>query len=567
MHRRAILPVAVVPLLAVLSGCAPPATERPIDTSGGIRFADATERSGLRFVHLHGGTGRKYLIETMGAGVCVIDFDGDGLLDLYEVQSAPLPEAPPDPSLHSVLYRNNGDGTFSDLTARAGVANAGRYGMGCAVADFNNDSDSDLYVTNFGPNALYRNNGDGTFSEVGRAAGVDDPRWGTSAAFVDYDGDGSLDLFVANYLDFTLAKHKRCGDVARKLVSYCHPDAYDGVANVLYHNNGDGTFSDLTKKAGLWSKEGKGLGVVWTDIDADGDPDLYIANDSVRNFLFRNNGNGTFSDATLLAGVGYSEEGRPEAGMGVDAGDVDGDGRMDLFVTNLSNEVNELYRNNGNGTFTIATDSAGLGEPSLLFVGFGTTFLEADNDGDQDLYVTNGHVMDDIESYSDAITYRERDFIFENLGDGRFAERGKTAGPFFLERAVGRGVAVLDFDRDGRMDLALSRNGGLAALLHNETARERHWISLRLRGTRSNHDAIGAWVTLVAPGRTQVAELRGGSSYLSASEATVHFGLGGEAGPVLLKVRWPSRLVETFHVPRTDRFVALVEGTGLVVTR
>ena len=564
MSRDPHAVVAVSILWLLLEGaCAPAPPEEPsAEPSGPIRFTDATRSAGIRFVHRHGGAGRKYLIETMGSGVCILDFDGDALPDVYFVQSAPLPDAPPDPASRAALYRNNGDGTFTDATETAGVGNEGRYGMGCAVADYDNDSDSDLYVTNFGANTLYRNNGDGTFRELGRAAGVDNPLWGTSAAFADYDGDGWLDLFVANYLDFTLAKHKRCGDVARRLISYCHPDAYDGIQNALYHNDGDGTFSDVTRKAGLWSTEGKGLGVVWTDYDDDGDPDLYVANDSVRNFLYRNDGDGTFTDVTLLSGTGYSEEGRPEAGMGVDAGDADGDGRFDLFVTNLSNEVNELYRNNGDGTFSIITHPSGLGEPSLLFVGFGTSFLDADDDGDLDLYITNGHVMDDIEAYSDSITHRERDFLFENLGKGRFAERGESAGAFFRDRDVGRGVAILDYDRDGRLDVALTRNAGPGRLLHNETPLLNHWLSVRLRGTRSNRDGIGARLGLTAGGRTQVAERRGGSSYLSASEGIVHFGLGKESGPARLRVRWPSGRVETFSDLPLDRSLTLVEGNG-----
>jgi hypothetical protein len=561
-HLRVAFPILCISLAILLAACTPPATEAPAQPAGLLGFEDVTQSAGIAFAHRHGGSGKKYLIETMGSGVCAIDYDGDGLPDLYFVQSGSLPDAPPDPAARSALFRNNGDGTFADVTVSAGVPNAGRYGMGCAVADVDNDGDPDLYVTNFGPNALFRNNGDGTFTEIARAAGADDSGWGTSAAFADYDRDGHVDLFVANYLDFTPAKHRTCGDPARNLISYCHPDAYDGVPSVLYRNRGGGVFEDVTRAAGLWSEEGKGLGVVWTDVDDDGDADLYVANDSVRNFLYRNEGDGTFTDVTLASGTGYSEEGRTEAGMGVDAADVDGDGRFDLFVTNLSNEVNELYRNNGDGTFSIRTHPAGLGEPSLLFVGFGTAFLDADNDTDPDLYVTNGHVMDDIERYSDSITYRERDLLFENLGGGRFAERGLAAGPFFARRDVGRGVATLDFDRDGRIDVALSRNASAARLLRNTSDARNHWIAIRLEGTRSNRDAIGARVALEAGGLRRVAERRGGSSYLSAPEGLVHFGLGREAGPVRVEIRWPSGLTETFDRIAADRIVTLGEGSG-----
>ena len=558
---RPPLPAAAILLLA-LAGCSRSGTPADPVKPVLVRFADATASSGLEFLHRTGAAGTKYLIETMGSGVCVLDYDSDGRPDLYLVQSAPLPGSPPDPLLHASLFRNLGDGRFAEVTGQAGAGNPGRYGMGCAVGDMDNDGDPDLYVTNFGPNALYRNDGDGTFTDVGRKARVDDALWGTAAAFADYDADGNLDLFVANYLDFTPAKHRRCGDTARGLISYCHPDAYEGVPNVLYRNDGDGTFSDLTREAGLWTREGKGLGAIWTDYDSDGDPDLYVANDSVRNFLFRNEGDGTFSDVTLLSGTGYSEEGRPEAGMGVDAADVNGDGRMDLFVTNLSNEVNELYLNNGDGTFQFGTNPSGLGAPSLLYVGFGTAFFDADNDGDSDLYVTNGHVMDDIEAYSDSITYRERDFLFVNDGRGRFAERGQEAGTFFREVDVGRGVAVLDYDGDGRLDVALTRNGGRARLLHNETTSPNHWLSVRLQGRKSNRDGIGAWITATGGGKRRVAERRGGSSYLSASEGAVHFGLGSSPAPLDLEVRWPSGLVEIFGGVRVDQRLTLTEGTG-----
>ena len=558
-HRPA---PAASPLLLLLAACSGSPGSAPAPDPPAVRFEDVTQAAGIDFLHRTGAAGTKYLIETMGSGVCVLDYDADGKPDLYFVQSAPLPGAPADALLHAVLYRNRGDGTFEEKTASAHVGNEGSYGMGCAVADVDNDGDEDLYVTNFGPNRLYLNGGDGTFAEVGRRARVDDPGWGTSAAFADYDGDGDVDLFVANYLDFTLAKHKRCGDPARKLISYCHPDAYAGVADVLYRNDGGAAFTDVTRAAGLWTLEGKGLGAVWTDYDEDGDPDLYVANDSVRNFLFRNEGNGTFTDVTLYSGTGYSEEGRPQAGMGVDAADADGDGRCDLFVTNLSNETNELYRNNGDGTFTVGTNAAGLGAPSLLFVGFGTSFFDADNDADLDLIVTNGHVMDDIEAYSDSLTYRERDLLFVNDGTGRFAERGAEAGPPFLEREVGRGVALLDYDVDGRLDLALTRNGGRARLLRNATGSPGNWVRLRLEGRKSNRDGIGARVTLEAGGRRQVAERKGGSSYLSASEGIIHFGLGPDQAPAAVTVRWPSGLSETFSGLVPNRETRLVEGTG-----
>jgi len=556
------LTAGVLSALLTAQGCSRPTSGSSPPDPVILRFTDVTASSGIDFIHRNGASGTKYLIETMGSGVCVLDYDGDGLPDLYFVQSAPLPGARPDPLLHASLFRNLGNGKFVETTESSGTGNFGHYGMGCAVGDVDNDGDEDLYVTNFGPNTLYRNNGDGTFTDVSRRAGVDNALWGTAAAFADYDNDGNLDLFVANYLDFTMAGHKRCGDAARRLVSYCHPDAYDSVPNVLYRNRGDGTFDDVTREAGLWNLRGKGLGAVWIDYDGDGDPDLYVANDSVPNFLYRNEGDGTFTDVTLLSGTGYSEEGRPQAGMGVDASDVDGDGRIDLFVTNLSNETNELYRNNGDGTFSIATNRMGLGAPSLLYVGFGTAFFDADNDADLDLYVTNGHVLDDIELFSDSITYREPDLLFINEGDARFQERGREVGSIFQEKDVGRGVALLDFDSDGRLDVALSRNQSRARLLHNETVSRHHYLELKLQGTRSNRDGIGAWLALHAAARTFVAERHGGSSYLSAHEGIVHFGLGNFAGPVSVEVRWPSGIQEEFAGLRVDGQTTLIEGSG-----
>jgi hypothetical protein len=506
-------------------------------------FTDVTESSGIRFRHVIGRTEEKNMIETMGSGVCFLDADSDGDPDLYFVQSGPVPGTP-GARPGNVLYRNDGKGRFTDVTATAGVGDTG-YGMGCAAADVDNDGDPDLFVSNFGPDVLYRNNGDGTFTDVTRQAGVSNPLWSTSAAFADFDSDGFVDLFVANYVDFSLDNNKWCGDHHRRIRAYCHPDSYEGVPDTLYRNNGNGTFTDVSAKAGIVDRWGKGLGAVFSDLDDDGDPDLYVAKDSVPNALWRNEGNGTFRDVTLSSGTGYSEDGVPEAGMGTDAGDFDGDGRFDLVVTNLSGEVNELYRNRGTLRFEVATFPAGFGEISLPFVGFGVNFFDYDNDADPDIYVANGHIIDNVPLFNDALTYAQRDFLFENVGQGKLREVGRERGAHFRRAMVGRGLALADVDADGDLDVALSNSDQPAVLLRNDGGNARSWLRLRLVGTRSNRDALGAKVTVTAGGRRQAEEVRSGTSYCSQNELVLHFGLGGAARADSVEIRWPSGARQT----------------------
>ena len=534
-----------------------------------IQYADVTARAGIDALHRNGGTGRKYYIETVPPGACWLDFDNDGWQDVYVVQSGPLPGTPRTAaSPHSRLFRNRGDGTFVDVTDRAGVANASGYGTGCTVGDYDNDGDEDLYVTNFGPSVLYRNNGDGTFTDVSEKAGVRNGLYASSASWADYDNDGRLDLFVATYVDFTMDDQKFCGDVKRNRRSYCHPDAYGGLPDLLYHNEGNGRFRDVAKAAGVWDPNGKGLGVIWFDFDNDGDLDLYVANDATPNAFYRNDGNGRFTDLTFLAGTCCSEDGKPQSGMGVDAGDADGDGWLDLFVTNLSNETNELYHNlKGSGTFSIDTYPAGLGDVSLLMSGWGTAFFDYDNDGDQDLVVTNGHPMDDIELDSDILTYAQRPFLFENQGNGTYREIGQQVGAYFRAQDVGRGLAVADYDNDGDLDLLFTPNNRKATLLRNEGgAAAGHWITLRLVGVRANRDAVGARVTVTAGGRRQIAEVRSASSYLSQNDMRLHFGLGAADRVESIEVRWPlkARTIERLGPIAADQFLTLREGRGVV---
>jgi hypothetical protein len=556
MVRYAVL-CAAAPLLAAA-------------TAKQVTFTEATTQAGFdNVVHVHGGTGRKFYIETVPPGVCWLDFDRDGWQDAYFVQSGPLPGTPRPPGTpHSRLFRNTGNGSFLDVTDKAGVANVSGYGNGCTAGDYDNDGDQDLYVTNFGASVLYRNNGDGTFADVTERAGVRNGLYAASAAWADYDNDGRLDLFVANYVDFTMDDQKFCGNLPQNRRSYCHPDAYGGIPDVLYHNEGNGTFKEVARASGLWDPDGKGLGVVWLDYDADGDQDLYVVNDATINTLYRNDGNGRFTDVTLLAGVCCSEDGKPESGMGVDAGDLDGDGWQDLFVTNLSNETNEYYRNlGGKGPFATDTYPAGLGEVSLLMTGWGTDLFDYDNDGDLDIVVTNGHPMDDIAMDSDIITYAQRPFLFENDGKAKFTDVGRDRGAYFGTLDTGRGLATADYDNDGDLDILITQSHGKVTLLRNDGGSAAgHWIALRLEGVRSNKDAVGARVTVVAGGRTQVHEVRSASSYLSQNDMRLHVGLGGATRVESIEIRWPAKVkrVERVGPVAADQFLVIREGSGIV---
>lgn len=534
-----------------------------------VRFVDVTATAGIDFTHRHGGTGMKYYIETVPPGNCWFDYDGDGWLDFYIVQSGPLPGERRDPNAtYSKLFRNLGNGRFADVTAAAGVANSGGYGNGCGVGDYDNDGDPDLYVTNYGPSVLYRNDGDGTFTEVAGSAGVVNGMYAVGAAWADYDLDGRLDLYVSNYCDFTMETEKYCGNLEEGRRSYCHPDTYDGIPDILYHNEGNGRFRDVTREAGVWNPTAMGLGIVWFDYDVDGDVDLYVANDTDPNKLYRNEGNGKFIDMGLLGGVCCDENGKPESSMGVDAGDVDGDGFLDLFVTNLSNETNQLYRNlAGSGAFSIDTFPTGLGEVSLLMTGWGADFFDFDHDGDLDLVITNGHPMDDIDAVSDIITHRQRPFMFENRGRGDFHEIGATLGPYFSSVDSGRGLTTSDYDNDGDRDLLFSPLDSTAKLLRNEGGNASgNWITLKLRGVRSNRDAYGARVIVTAGGRRQVEEVRSTSSYLSQNDPRLHFGLGKATEVSSIEIHWPTRgeRIEAIGAVKANEFLTIEEGKGIV---
>jgi len=536
MRRRATLACG---LLTVAAGCV---TDRagPAPTAASDRtawFTDLTTVSALAFQHVHGGTGRRYLPETMGAGGCALDYDGDGRIDLYLVQSGHLPGTSIDaPSLGNRLFRNRGDGTFAE-TSGSGTGDGG-YGMGAVCVDYDGDGDSDIYVVNFGANTLLRNDGDGTFSDVTAMAGVGDPHWGSSAAWLDGDNDGQLDLYVVNYLDFTVARHVECGDVAGGKPAYCHPDAYPMAPDVYYRSRGDGTFEDATSAAGLDDRSGKGLGVVAADLNGDGVTDIYVANDSTPNFLYLGAGDGTFREEGLLFGVSHNEDGQTEAGMGVDVGDVDGDGRADIFVTNLSLETNALYLGSGD-RFSFATRTSGLYGPSQPYTGFGTDLFDVDNDGDLDVFVANGHVIDNIAAFNDALTWRQPGQLLINEGARAFTELPAALSGALARPVVGRGSITLDYDDDGRLDLLVTANDGPARLLRNVHPGSGHWIGFVLRGNAPNRAAVGTRVTVEVDGRSLTEERKSGSSYQTSGDPRLHFGLGDASAAARVTVHWP----------------------------
>ena len=515
-----------------------------------IQFVDVTEKADINFRHVNGAEGAYRLPETLGAGGAFFDADNDGFLDIYLVNSGYWDKPSSAKQAMSALYRNNGNGTFTDITQTARVANLGNYGQGAASADYNNDGNVDLYVTNFGANVLYHNNGDGTFTDVTVPAGVGDPGWSSSACFLDYNSDGHLDLFVANYLVYSLdVPYLPCGEDG--IHTYCHPSLFEGAPDRLYHNNGDGTFTDVSQAADVAAIggmfHGKGLGVVSADFNNDGAPDLYVANDDTRNDFFYNNSDGTFSEISLLAGCAYSFNGVAQAGMGVTVGDYNSDSWLDIFVTNLSYETNALYRNNGDGTFTDVVYEAHLGKESYLYVGFGTGFLDADSDGWLDLFIANGHIIDNIEDTHDILTYRQPDQLFRNKGDGTFQEISDSAGHYFQRPAVSRGTLFGDYDNDGDVDMLVTQNRGPVTLLQNETQTQNNWVSIKTIGVVSNRDGIGTRVTVQAGGHTQMREVNPGSSYMSSHDARCYFGLGTNATVDRLELRWQSGVVQVFE--------------------
>jgi hypothetical protein len=630
-----------------------------------VQFRDVTRESGIHFHHERAQSPQRLYPETMGAGVAWIDYDQDGYLDAFFVNSGYTPNFHPAEPPQPALYHNNGDGTFTDVTAASKIRTDGTMFFGVAVADYDNDGFPDIYMTGYRHSVLLHNNGDGTFTDVTAAAGVgNDGNWGTAAGWFDYDHDGKLDLLVTNYVQYDVDHPIVCGDwrpgrhELPQVSAYCHPDNFPGTSPRLYHNNGDGTFTEVTAKAGLVNKDGKSLGVVLADLNNDGWPDIFIANDTQRNFLYFNNGDGTFRDASFTSGAGFSEDGRPEAGMSADAADITNNSLPYLFVSHLDFELNRLYRNNGDGTFTDYTIASGVGQSSILNSAFGARFFDFDNDGWRDLLVVNGHILDNIKLYHPEVTYEEEKKLYRNTGQGRFVDSTKSQGADFRAPRVGRGLAVSDYDNDGWQDFLVSNNGEDAQLFHNDSgvaagrdvpgganskkavnsgeqrelsapprsdssanlderrrgtgpidaagnagggdalggpsdqrssggvmdlrkgkdktisfdadepaAQKNHWLAIRLIGTKSNRDGIGAHLKLVAGDLTSYDQSKGGMSYCSAQDPRIFFGLGSHARVDSLEIWWPSGLRESVTNLPVDVFLTIEEGTGKASAR
>ncbi len=517
-------------------------------------FVDITAGSGIDFRYQASHTSRKYLLETMGSGVALFDFDNDGRLDVFFANGAPLDDPTPrrslpqksGPTFWNRLYHQKRDGTFEDVTEKAGLQGTG-YTMGVAVGDYDNDGYEDLYVTAYGGNTLYHNNGDGTFTDVTQKAGVRGGDWSSSAAWIDLDNDGYLDLVVLRYLEWDF-EDVWCGEHTEGHRAYCHPDLFKPIAPLVYHNNHDGTFTEVSQEIGI-SKLGKGLGLAIADYDRDGHIDLFVANDSSPEFLYHNRGNGTFEEVAERAGSAVDANGHVYAGMGVDFADYNNDGWPDILVTDLGNQGYALYENNRDGSFSYTSLAAGIRQMSLLHSGWGMRLFDFDNDGWKDIFVVQGHVNDIIEQTRPNVHYREPMLLARNTGEG-FVDVSTQSGTIFQRACVARGMALGDIDNDGRLDVVVSTNDGPVYLLHNETKTQNHWLLLNLIGHKSNRDAIGAQVSVITADLRQTATVTTASSYLSSSDKRLHFGLGKENNVEKIEIRWPSGVVQTLkHVP------------------
>jgi hypothetical protein len=543
-------------------------------------FTDIAKKAGLTDAVVFGGVDtKKYIIETTGTGVAIFDYDNDGWPDIFIVNGTSLGASPSGKVPTSHLYRNNHDGTFTDVTQKAGLTHTG-WGQGVCVGDYDNDGWEDLYVTYYGKNALYHNNGDGTFTEVSEKAGVagSGKAWGNGCAFVDYDRDGHLDLMVANYVDFDLstapAPGERASCVWKGVPVMCGPQGLPAAKNILYHNKGDGTFEDVTKKAHIDQADGHySLSVSTLDYDDDGWPDIFVADDSTASILYHNNRDGTFTDVAITAGAAFNEDGRAQAGMGSTVADYNGDGKLDIFKTNFSDDTATLYRNNGNGTFDDVTYSAGLGL-NTKYLGWGTMFLDFDNDGWPDLLLVNGHVYPEVDSQHLGSAFQEPRILYHNNGNGTFTDISADAGPGITAVNSSRGLAIGDLWNDGRLSAVISNMNAPPSLLVNDVRTPNHWIAFHLMGTsfdsssrnlRTNRDAIGARITMKAGSRIFVDEVRSGSSYDSNNDMRVHFGLGSLTKIDSVEVRWPSGHLEKFDNLAVDKIHTLKEGSGIPI--
>jgi hypothetical protein len=527
------------------------------------KFTDVTSALGVHFQHMASHTSKKYLIETMGSGVALFDYDNDGRLDIFVVNGAPISDPmvkgsipqKGGPKYWNRLYHQRADGSFEDVTEKANLQGAG-YGMGVTVGDYDNDGFEDLYVTAYGGNKLYHNNGDGTFTDVTEKAGVAGSGWSTSAAWVDLDNDGLLDLVVVRYLQWDF-DDIWCGERKQGYRAYCHPDQFQPIAPLVFHNEGRGRFTEVSRKIDL-SKPGKGLGVAVADYNRDGHADIFIANDSVPEFLYQNKGDGTFDEVGLISEVAVDGEGRAFAGMGVDFADYNNDGLPDLIVTDLAYQMYALFQNNGDGSFTYASQTSGVGPMTLLHSGWGVRLIDYDNDGWKDLLIVQGHVLDTVEMNFPQLRYREPMLLARNTDHG-FVDISSEAGSIFREAWAGRGMAIGDIDNDGRLDAVVTTNDGPVYVLRNETPTKNHWLTLKLVGHTSNRDAIGAEVKILTSKGSQYASVTTAGSYLSSSDKRVHFGLGLETAVQSIEIRWPSGIKQKLKNVRVDQIVQVDE--------
>ena len=518
--------------------------------------------SGIKCVHQNGRSPEMYLPETVGAGCAFLDYDNDGWLDIYLVNSGKCDFYDPHPPLRNALYHNNRDGTFTDVTEKAGVVGGG-YGMGIAVGDYDGDGFPDLLVTQYNGVILYHNNGNGTFTDVTKKAGLPTEGWASSAVWFDYDNDGKLDLFICRFVDFDKSKNKFCGNRDTGDRYYCIPRVYDPMPSWLFHNNGDGTFTDMSRESGIAKSLGKAWGVVACDVNNDGRIDLFVANDTVENFLFTNRAGGKFEEIGLSSNVGFSSEGRARSGMGVDAADYDQDGWMDLFVTNVDQEMYSLYRNNRDETFDDMAVPYGIGKITRLMSGWGVKFFDYDNDGNLDLFLADGHPDDKIEGHATEVKYREPMLLFHGTGRG-FEDVTASAGPVFATPYAARGMAIGDFNNDGAVDVLVAINNGPPLLLKNQVGRQNHWLGVTLIPKHCNPDAVGALITWQAGDLKRFHFKTGGGSYLASHDPRVVLGVGKRTSIDWIEVNWPqpSGRVERFRVSEIDRYVKLVEGEG-----
>jgi hypothetical protein len=543
-------------------------SKKPSNTTT-IHFSDLTAASGITFQHTVSAQ-KKYLIESMAGGVLLLDYDGDGWLDIYFTNSPTVEMALHGQKVKSALYRNNHDGTFTDVTDKAGVGYP-CWAIGGAVGDYNNDGWPDILVTCEEGLVLYRNNGDGTFTDVTNQARLTDPRWATGAAFADYDGDGFVDLMVSRYVEFDLDHLPRFGVGAtcrfRGIPVQCGPRGMKGLGDSLYHNNGDGTLRDVSKAAGVEDAHGYyGLGVIWSDFDDDGRPDLFIADDSTPNYLYRNEGNGRFNDISYISGAAVSKDGGEMAGMGVAVCDFNHTGRFSIHVTNFEDQSNSLYRNDGGMNFTDAGDAAGIGQTTVPYMGWGTGCVDFNNDGWPDLFVVNGHVYPQVDSLQAGSKYSQRKLVFQNQGDGTFRDISNSVGAAVTIPQPSRGAAFGDLDNDGRIDVVVENIDGSPMILHNEDDSHNHWITIQLLGRRSNRLALGAKIRVVSGALSQIDEVRSGGSYLSQNDLRMHFGLGSANKVDRVEIRWPSGATQSLQNLAGDRFYVVKEGEGIITS-